>query len=694
MPPPVFSSTIRPTRLSAAYRFGLVVVAFAMLLLPVIYLALIVAAAAAVWWHMTRNIWILNGSGGIWRLIAFLTPVVAGLVLVFFMIKPVLARPAKRTDPIRLDPQREPALFALIDEICRQVRAPRPRRVQVDCAVNASASFMPGPLAMFKRELVLTIGLPLVAGLTVRELTGVLAHEFGHFAQGGGMRLTAVVRGVNHWFGRVVYERDLWDVRLERWTRESDTRLGIMFAFARGSVWVSRKILGSLRIAGHAVSCFMLRQMEHDADSYEIKIAGSDAFVRTMIRLRELNVGAQFAYGGLQNSLASGTLPGDWPTFLVQRSRQLPEEVLVRVGTIDEGSTTGYFDTHPCDADRVRGARAAGASGVLAGADEPASSLIHDFDGLSHAATRHHFEHGLGLSLEGLRLVDTSAALHESQQRADDDAGGARFFGTHRSVFRPILVEPGPLEQVDAAELVSHLAAAQARMKGTSNGLTERYARFDEGEKKRQKAYAALALFGAGFPAVSAEDFDLPEGTAAGAAQSDAQARDWQQVLVPALEAFEAAASRRLSCALALRLRVDAPDAADSEIAVMVEASNALAHAIPQVHQLYRIDVALQLVEANASSSQQPEQLAAYSRQLDRLAIECREGIRRSLSAADCPARFTAAPATVAERCAMPTGGPYGTASEIVQRVLTLYVALQGRLATLALEVEDSAALR
>jgi hypothetical protein len=52
-------------------------------------------------------------------------------------------------------------------------------------------------LGVFKKDLVLTIGLPLVAGLSVREFGGVLAHEFGHFAQGGGMRLTALVRYVN-----------------------------------------------------------------------------------------------------------------------------------------------------------------------------------------------------------------------------------------------------------------------------------------------------------------------------------------------------------------------------------------------------------------------------------------------------------------------------------------------------------------
>ena len=228
--------TIAPTRLSAAYRLGLVVVAMAMLLLPLVYLGLIVLAGLAVWWHLTANLWILEGrSGGFWKILAYLGPAVAGVVVVFFLVKPVLARPERRREPVPLDRDAEPVLFAFIEQICRQVRAPVPRRVQVDCQVNASAGFLPRPLGLLRRDLVLTIGLPLVAGLSVRELGGVLAHEFGHFAQGGGMRLTALVRGINGWFGRVVYERDQWDDELERWASGDGSDWRLDHRAARGA---------------------------------------------------------------------------------------------------------------------------------------------------------------------------------------------------------------------------------------------------------------------------------------------------------------------------------------------------------------------------------------------------------------------------------------------------------------------------
>ena len=238
------------------------------------------------------------------------------------------APPGDGAEPLPIDAEAEPILFAFIDEICRQVRAPRPRRVYVDCTVNASAGFMRGRLNMLRGDLVLTIGLPLVAGLSIRELGGVLAHEFGHFAQGGGLRLTAIVRGVNAWFGRV-------GVRTRRMGRQAGAMVegvglasGRRPAVARGAVWLSRRVLTGLMLGGHAISCFMMRQMEYDADSYEIKVAGSDAFVRTSIRMRELSAAAHFAYSDMREALDAGTFPANLPTFMVERSRLIPAEVL------------------------------------------------------------------------------------------------------------------------------------------------------------------------------------------------------------------------------------------------------------------------------------------------------------------------------------------------------------------------------
>ncbi|MEO8429753.1 MAG: M48 family metallopeptidase [Verrucomicrobiota bacterium] len=121
------------------------------------------------------------------------------------MVKPFFAAKARTPEPITLDPAKEPLLFAFVQKICGLVGAPVPCRIDVDCQVNASAGLRRG---LWSTDLVLTIGLPLASGMDMRQFAGVLAHEFGHFAQGAGMRLTYIIRQINFWFAQVVYERD------------------------------------------------------------------------------------------------------------------------------------------------------------------------------------------------------------------------------------------------------------------------------------------------------------------------------------------------------------------------------------------------------------------------------------------------------------------------------------------------------
>lgn len=187
-----FDGAIVPNRTGVLYRAGLTLVAFAMVLLPIVYLALIGLAAWGVYYHLTHNTWMLQ-NGSLFRTIAYAAPAVAGFILVFFMIKPFFAARESAPESVTLDPEKEALLFAFVQKICDLVGAPMPSRLDVDCEVNASASLR----RMWSRDLVLTIGLPLAAGLDMRQFAGVLAHEFGHFAQGAGMRLTYMIRSIN-----------------------------------------------------------------------------------------------------------------------------------------------------------------------------------------------------------------------------------------------------------------------------------------------------------------------------------------------------------------------------------------------------------------------------------------------------------------------------------------------------------------
>ena len=128
-----------------------------MLLLPVIYVALTGLSAYGVYYYATHGLdsvlaWDTGRSGqlGLLKMFCAFMPIVVGSLVVIFMVKPLFAGYADGMHPMRLLPQAEPRLFRFIEEVCRKVGAPMPVRVEIDCDLNASASFRNGLGGFFK----------------------------------------------------------------------------------------------------------------------------------------------------------------------------------------------------------------------------------------------------------------------------------------------------------------------------------------------------------------------------------------------------------------------------------------------------------------------------------------------------------------------------------------------------------------
>src|ERR1700677_1352899 len=211
---------LRRPETSFPYRVSLVVVSLAMVLLPAIYFAIIGLCLYGLYFYAT-NCYpgltpgpFLHSRGAVLIMMFYLAPLLAGLAFVFFLVKPLFAPKPKPDEAFSLNHADAPQLFALTGWICRSLDAPIPSRVDVNLTVNAGAFFRGGVRSLFGNDLVLEIGLPLAAGLNLGQFAGVIAHEYGHFSQGAAMRAGYLIRLVNNWFYRVVYERDKWDQSL------------------------------------------------------------------------------------------------------------------------------------------------------------------------------------------------------------------------------------------------------------------------------------------------------------------------------------------------------------------------------------------------------------------------------------------------------------------------------------------------
>lgn len=385
-----FNTPIESVDKSVLYPLAGLAVTLVMVVLPLVYIGLIVAVAYGVYAHFAYNHGLLQVNAGLrGRAIltmVYLAPGVIGAIAVLFMIKPLFAPPAKQPRIRSLTRKGEPLLFALVDRICDAVGAPRPARVDIDAQMNASASFRRGLLSMFGSDLVLTIGLPLVAGLNLREFTGVLAHEFGHFSQGMGMRLSYIIRSINLWFARVVYQRDEWDEWLDETASDLDFRIGWVLRIAQICVWISRRVLWCLMVFGHAISGTLSRQMEYDADRWATRLIGGDAYGTALLKVNTLGAGYQLAQLQLGVWHGQGVLADNLSDLTIFAVRTMPTEVKVKIVESAGTERGSLLDTHPNHSARVASIDREETSGTFH-VEGRARDLFTHFDEASRGVT-------------------------------------------------------------------------------------------------------------------------------------------------------------------------------------------------------------------------------------------------------------------------------------------------------------------
>lgn len=404
-------------RTSFLYRFGLLLAAVAMVILPLLYLGLTLVSGWGVYWfatHCAPKLWEWPGSGR-WSVLAKIfcssAPLIMGSCITLFLVKPFFARRAKLPQPHALGQEAEPLFRSFVGKICAAVGASQPREIRLDCDVNASAGYRRGMLSFFGSDLVLTVGMPLIAGLSTRQLAGVIAHEFGHFTQGAGMRLSYLIRRVNGWFVHGIHGRDSWDEILEEWQETSVGVISLIPLCAQSGVWVSRVMLRGLMVTGNAICSFLMRQMEYDADRFEIAVAGSGTFEQTTLRMAELSKVTGDLYKNMHDTWRnSRRVPDNVPVLIGQHAAEIREDVRAKIAAEMLGAKTGWLDTHPASADRIAAALRAAQPGIFAD-DLPARDLLENFHTLSRTVTLAHYADELAIPTTEDFLIPVDAVL-------------------------------------------------------------------------------------------------------------------------------------------------------------------------------------------------------------------------------------------------------------------------------------------
>ena len=414
---------IEPVKISFSYKIAIFIVFIFMILLPIIYLSLVISVAYLVYYHTFFNFeMLMTRGGGFARLIIYFSPIIIGGILLYFMIRPLFIKRKFEDDSIEIKAKNEPLLFEFITKICTLINAPVPKKVVINSEVNASASFSPGFSSFFKNDLILTIGAPLIYGLNIQQLAGVLAHEFGHFAQGAGMRISLLIRQINIWFAFIVSSRNTMDQILIRGANKTDGRIGIILIIARFFVWFTSNILYILMQTGNIISGFLLRQMEFDADKYEINFSGTKTFIETSENISSLGFTSQFAFADLRNTWHENKLINNFPKYLIAYQTKNIEKFKKIHEAIKDNTKQSLFDTHPTEKARIACAENLNLEGIFK-SNITSEKLFSNFEDLSQQCSLNFFRQQIDPNIKEEQLlgIEEVLSMQKSIDRMNDD---------------------------------------------------------------------------------------------------------------------------------------------------------------------------------------------------------------------------------------------------------------------------------
>ncbi|WP_448316644.1 M48 family metalloprotease [Streptomyces sp. CO7] len=292
----------------------------------------------------------------------------ASLLLVVAILQGMFAflragRLRRERDAIAVTPDAQPELWAVVRAAAEATGERPPHELYLDARVNAAVSEQSRMLGLLPGRRRMRIGVPLLVGMTVQQLRGVLAHEFGHYANldtrlgGVIMRGRAAVLHTVEVFGRS-----------QTWFHEAVGMLYVRYAhlYLRTSQAVGR-------------------EQELAADRTAARHAGRDATASALRALPVLDAVYDHyltSYAGIGESV--GALPQRGEVYGGFR-RMLEGRSSTDLAALSAGQTPSRpheYDSHPPIAERIALIEALPEDGRTAAPDDarPALTLLREAD--------------------------------------------------------------------------------------------------------------------------------------------------------------------------------------------------------------------------------------------------------------------------------------------------------------------------
>lgn len=220
---------------------------------------------------------------------------------------------------LEVSEQSQPELHAFVNRIAKLLNGPKPVSVKLDAEVGLMLrpSSLRGAILGAAPELV--IGLPLLYGLSARQLSGVIAHAYAGYSRDASLHGYSILCSVDRWFyiqtglSRGSSVGGEYNVSGQSWIG----RVLKPFDFAvQGSFFLIYRIISSLTFVAS-------RKVDMVGDLFSARVAGSTEFRSTQFRLRSLHYGQAHANQELVKVWRTKKLPDNFPALVVDHADTL-----------------------------------------------------------------------------------------------------------------------------------------------------------------------------------------------------------------------------------------------------------------------------------------------------------------------------------------------------------------------------------
>lgn len=300
---------------------------------------------------MIGGVMLMQASGAAGAKVIIIAGIAAlGVVVALWKVATFKPEPEPGVD---VSPQQAPELWQLVGHLAERVGTQPPSEIRLTPDVNAAVSEDTRMLGLMGGTRRLYLGVPLLQGLTVTQLSAVLAHELGHYS------------GAHTRLGPLAYRgRQAVIATVEQ---------------VGGVIGFFLKQYAKLYIL---LSQSMSRSQEIEADRLMVQVAGRSSAQATLRELPVLDAAwsfytANYVGMGWEDGLAP--MPEEFFTgfdhLLVNR-----REDLAKIRTEAPPAEKSKWDSHPPIAERVAAMERIPDNAAAVGADErPAAALFPEF---------------------------------------------------------------------------------------------------------------------------------------------------------------------------------------------------------------------------------------------------------------------------------------------------------------------------